>query len=284
MAKKSKGQEMTINFKGFISKTLAQTVRRYINTELLPTNFSSYNEALLQCHTGYSNDYLADVVYEKTKCWRDKVYSQKPLMADYAISRQLLIISVLSKKKILRVVDFGGGCGAHYFLANHFLNGSIEVKWHVVETHNMVQKGKLLEDGKLRFFEDINEAIAAYNGVDLCFSSSALQYVPNPLQAIDDILKCAAEYIFLTRLPLLEHNIGQIITIQTSNYSGNGPGQLPDGMKDGIVRYPITLLEKDLLESKIRERYEELIIFEEGLTHYFKGAKINSFGYLAKIF
>ena len=240
MAKKSTGQEMSINFRGFISKTLAQTVRRYTNTELHATNFSSYNEALLQCHTGYSNDYLADVVYEKTKCWRDQVYSQKPLIADYTISRQLLIVSILARKKLLRVVDFGGACGAHYFLANHFLKGSIELKWHVVETHSMIEKGKLLEDGNLRFFENINEAIEASHGVDLCFSSSALQYVPNPLEAIDEILKCAAEYIFITRLPLLEHNMGKIVTIQTSNYSGNGPGQLPDGMKDGIVRYPIT--------------------------------------------
>ena len=55
-------------------------------------------------------------------------------------------------------------------------------------------------------------------------------------------------------------------------------------MKDGIIKYPITLIEKELLESKIKERYEELIVFEEGLTHYYKGEKINSFGYLAKKF
>jgi putative methyltransferase (TIGR04325 family) len=274
---------MTSNFRGFISKTLAQTIRRYLYTELQPINFSSYHAALSQCHTGYSNDYLADVVYEKTKCWRDGIYAQKPLVADFTISRQLLVISILSQKKVLRVVDFGGGCGAHYFLANHFFNGSIQFAWHVVETHTMVQKGKLLEDGQLKFFEDINEAIEASHGVDLCLSSSALQYVPNPLQVLDEILQCAAEYIFLTRLPLLEHNLGPIITIQTSKYSGNGPGQLPEGMKDGAVSYPITFLEKDLFESKIRERYEELIIFPEGLTHYFKGAKVNSFGYLAKM-
>jgi putative methyltransferase (TIGR04325 family) len=211
------------------------------------------------------------------------LYSQKPILADYAISRQLLSIFILSKKKLLRVIDFGGACGAHYFIANHFLKGSVKIKWHVVETYDMVQKGKLLEDGQLMFFEDIKEAIADYHGVDLLLSSSALQYVPNPLKTMDEISKCAAEYIFLTRLPLLEHNIGQIITIQTSNYSANGPGPLPNGMKDGLVRYPITLLEKGLLESKIKERYEELILFEEGVAHYFKGAKINSFGYLGKI-
>ena len=274
---------MNINFRAFFSKAVNKAVRRCINAELQPTNFNSYDEALLQCDTGYSNDYLSCVLYEKTKNFRDYVYSQKPVMADYTISRQLLIISILANKKLLRVVDFGGACGAHYFIANHFLKGSVEIKWHVVETHNMVQKGKLLEDGQLMFFEDIKEAIAAFHGVDLFFSSSTLQYVPNPLKTIDKIMKCAAEYIFLTRLPLLEHNIGQIITIQTSNYSGNGPGPLPNGMKDGPVRYPITFLEKGLLESKIKERYEELILFEEGLAHYFKGAKINSFGYLAKI-
>lgn len=274
---------MNINFRAFLSKAVNKAVRKCVNAGLQPINYNSYDEALLQCDAGYLNDYLSNVLYEKTKNYRDYVYSQDPQIADYAISRQLLSISLLGKKKLLRVVDIGGACGAHYFIANHFLRGSVEIKWHVVETYNMVQKGKLLEDGQLMFFEDIKEAIADYQGVDLLFSSSTLQYVPNPLKTIDEILKCAAEYIFITRLPLLEHIIGQIITIQTSNYSGNGPGPLPNGMKDGLVRYPITLLEKGLLESKIKERYEELILFEEGVAHYFKGAKINSFGYLAKI-
>jgi putative methyltransferase (TIGR04325 family) len=255
-----------------------------MNSELQPNNYSSYNEALLQCNNGYSSEYLSDVVYEKTKRFRDDIYTQKPLIADYTISRQLVVLSILSKNKLLRVVDFGGACGTHYFIANHFLKGSLKITWHVVETHNMVQRGRLLEDGQLRFFDDIQEAIAASQGVDLLFSSSALQYVTNPLETIDNIINCGAEYIFLTRLPLSEHNIGQVITMQTSNYGGNGPGPLPDGMKDGIVRYPITLIEKKLLESRMKERYEELIVFEEGLTHYYKGEKINSFGYLAKRF
>ena len=143
---------MNSNFRAFLSKAVNKAVRRYINDELQPINFNSYDEALLQCDTGYSNDYLLDIIYKKTINYRDYVYSQKPLAADYAISRQLLIISILGKKKSLKVVDFGGACGAHYFIANHFLKDSVDIKWHVVETHNMVQKGKLLEDGKLRFF------------------------------------------------------------------------------------------------------------------------------------
>jgi putative methyltransferase (TIGR04325 family) len=273
---------MNLNFRAIIAKTLAKTVRRYRNTELQPTNYGSYHDALVHCHNGYSSYYLSDVVYEKTKRYRDYIYSQKPFIADYTISRQLLILAILSRKKSLRVIDFGGACGTHYFIANQFFKGSVDLKWHVVETHRMAQRGKLLEDGQLRFFEDFDEAVAAAQGVDLLFSSSALQYVPTPLKTIEDVLKCAAEYIFFTRLPLSENNLGQIITIQNSNYGGNGPGPLPDGMKDGIIRYPITLIEKELFEAKIKERYEELIVFEEGLTHYYKGEKINSFGYLAK--
>jgi putative methyltransferase (TIGR04325 family) len=275
---------MKLNFRGLISKTLTKTVRRYMNSDLQPANYSSYNEALLQCHNGYSSEYLSDVVYAKTKRFRDAIYSQKPLIADYTISRQLVVLSILSKKKFLRVVDFGGACGTHYFIANHFLKGSLKIRWHIVETHNMVQRGRLLEDGQLRFFEDIQEAVAALQGVDLLFSSSALQYVPNYLDAIEEFVNCAAEYIFLTRLPLSELDVGQVISIQKSNYGANGPGPLPDGMKDGIIRYPITLIGKELFESKIKEHYDELIVFEEGLTHYYKGEKINSFGYLAKRF
>jgi putative methyltransferase (TIGR04325 family) len=274
---------MSGNLTAALSKAVHKAVKRYTHTDLQPCNYRSYAEALLQCETGYSTENLIEVVYEKTKIFRDALYRQKPLIADYTMSRELLVLSMLAQKKLLRVVDFGGACGAHYFIANHFLKGRVEINWHVVETHNMVQKGKLLEDGQLRFFEDIPAAVADFPGVDLLFSSSTLQYVPDPAKIVDEIFHCGAEYVFLTRLPLLEAELGPIITIQTSHYSGNGPGPLPPGMPDGLVKYPITFLEKKWLEGKIREGYAELICFDEGPAHYYKGAPINSFGYLAKI-
>ena len=100
---------------------------------------------------------------------------------------------------------------------------------------------------------------------------------------LEDILNCKAEYIFMSRQPLLENSLSKIIAIQVSKYNDNCPGPLPEGMKNGIVKFPITILGKDIFESQIRVAYELMIIFEEGRGPFdFRGTPINQFSYFAK--
>ena len=69
-----------MNIKDFIPPIMMGMLRRLkrVNYGLQPTTYSSYNDALLACNTdGYHDDYLTSLVYEKTKRFRDHVYSQR---------------------------------------------------------------------------------------------------------------------------------------------------------------------------------------------------------------
>lgn len=273
-----------MNIADFIPPVLTMILKRITISKLQSNIFSSYNEAIIACPNGYNDDYLSNVVFEKTISLRDKIYMESKSMKPDYITCMLLILTMLAQEKeSLKIVDFGGACGSYYFIAKHFMPNGFKLKWHVVETPAMVSKGKKLEDNELKFYTDLAKATNAFQGADLLFSSSSLPYVPDPRITIDDILHSGPRYIFLTRLPLIEHQQENIITIQTSKYSENGPGPLPEGLRDGFISYPITLISKEMLESRIRERYNILFRFEAGAMHNFRGIIINEFGYFASV-
>jgi putative methyltransferase (TIGR04325 family) len=195
-----------------------------------------------------------------------------------------LALQIASKrKKKLRVIDFGGACGAHYFGAKAFFRNSVEFEWTVVETRAMAGKGRALEDDELRFSDSLSEATQSLQEIDLVYSSGALQYVPSPLETLNNLLDYNAEYLFLNRLALIDDvdELSSITTIQTSRLSENGPGPLPEGMKDGAAKYPITFVNKRILETRLRERYRLLLNFEEGDMVRSGGRTISGVGYFA---
>jgi len=78
---------------------------------------------------------------------------------------------------------------------------------------------------------------------------------------------------------------GSIITVQISRLSDNGPGPLPEGLKDGPAKYPVTFVEKSIFESRIRAKYRLLLFFEEEDTLSRVGGRmitIRGVGYLAE--
>ena len=83
--------------------------------------YSSYAEALAACHGGYEDPRLIRTVYEKTRIYRDRLASNKPLVFDPSTLRTLaglaeLDLIVTATDREWHILDFGGACGAHYFL------------------------------------------------------------------------------------------------------------------------------------------------------------------------
>ena len=97
---------------------------------------------------GTEEDVKVTVVYEKTKRYRDLLMSQRPLVPDITALRTFVGLSLAISKKELNVVDFGGACGAHYFLAKALIGNRINLRWHVVETPTMANIARGLEDGR----------------------------------------------------------------------------------------------------------------------------------------
>lgn len=267
-----------MNLRDFVPPIIVERLRKIKqgSNEL----FNSYESAIAKCKRGYEENSVVMVVYEKTKRYRDALISERPLVSDITSLRTFVGLSLANSGKDLNVIDFGGACGAHYFLAKAFLLCSrVGLRWHVVETPNMVNIASGLEDGQLKFYDDLEKAKNELGRVDIVFTSGALQYVPQPCESLKRLTECGASSIFITRVGLSTLS-SELIAIQTSNISSNGPGPMPAGMKDGIIQYPVTFARKDKFEEIISKNYQIQIQFNEDKRAYSFGKySIDMYGY-----
>lgn len=182
----------------------------------------------------------------------------------------------------LKVIDFGGGCGIHYFIAKAGLRGdNVKIHWSVVETPALVRKARLMETDELHFFDNIVEAVRTMGGVDLLHSSGAIQYLPDPYESLDDIINAGASFLMLNRL-VLSTGDKDVIKIQETMLSSNGPGPLPIGFDDRICRYPITYIQYDKLNKSIQNHYQMRFNFNERKLAHLDGQQIIGSGFFAE--
>ena len=273
-----------MHLKEFIPPILLRVIRK--SNVLDSKVYASYHEAALACSNyGYEQEALVNIVFEKTKRYRDLLYTQRPLEVDMTNVRTPLGLCLALKSIVneMHVIDFGGACGAHYFIAKALFGERVKLKWYVVESSAMARKGKALENGELRFFDDLSIAKAQIAQLDLVFSSGTLQYVPDPYMTLKDLTECGAECIFLTRWGLI---IGEreLVCVQESTLSSNGPGPLPNGMADGVARYPMIAVRKDRVEQILDERYEIRMQFSEDRGAYrLDGHSIDMYGFFGEV-
>jgi putative methyltransferase (TIGR04325 family) len=108
--------------------------------------------------SGYNDPALVDFIFEKTKSIRH--FEPWPEMSG-----------------ITSVLDFGGGCGHHFFRA---VRQSPAIRWAVVETPDMVKRASELETDGLRFFSDISSALAWLGAPQVVHCNGALQFTDDP--------------------------------------------------------------------------------------------------------
>lgn len=186
--------------------------------------FQSWDEAALACSgTNYLSNVLAEVVVEKTRIPFD---SQSTPTLDPGAFRTISALAGVSRLDQLRVLDFGGAAGYHFYIARRVAGDNRQITWNVVETAPMVLAAKKLESEGLRFFFDIASASGNLDGIDLVFTSSAPEYCKEPLEEIRKLIQLRAEYLFITRTPWCDGVVDEI-QIQESRLRDNGPGDLP---------------------------------------------------------
>ena len=252
----------------FIPPILVRSLNKLIYSRTKPSSpnfFLTYTEAQKACYSaGYEDFDIVDVVFEKTKLVRDQMLSRKFPLSDSAAQSLLAVLYSLQQSerhKQIKVIDFGGACGAHYFQVRPFLLPDIRLDWMVVETPAMVKKAKSFETGELRFVASTLEAKEKFQRFDLLHSSGALQYVPDPQTTIQEFIACESTYLFLNRLALSASET--FITIQESFLSANGPGALPYGFNDRVCRYPVTYFPKSRLVELLSQNYQAIIEIQD---------------------
>ena len=121
----------------------------------------------------------------------------------------------------LRVLDFGGALGSHFYSLSKYWNWS-SLNWIVCETPLVAAAGKAdfeLDKSSyhsLSFTSDVQQPLS--EGIDLVFASCSLQYVNNWLQILQFFR--VSPWLLVDRLPLIDHP-SDIIDIQVvpANYT-----------------------------------------------------------------
>jgi putative methyltransferase (TIGR04325 family) len=230
-----------------------------------PKYFTNYAAARTFCGTGYEADDLTSVIAEKTKRFRDQ---QGPAQID---AGSLRIVTALSGfPGPVRVLDFGGACGLHFFLSQKIL-GEIAARWCVVETKGMVAAARpLFETPALKFASSIQEATEILgDGITLVFVSGSIHFPEHWRAVLNELLSVPCNRFFLTRTPAqLMPNQQERITVQESLLSQNGFGPFPPGFSDRKVIYPHWVLDRQTLLKEVASRRKIIASFDEGEGYF----------------
>jgi putative methyltransferase (TIGR04325 family) len=225
--------------------------------------YENYNEALKNCGNGYENNELCQMIGDKTVIYK-KTLLQKPYSINatnaFLVSALYQYCRLFSKNEI-NVLDFGGACGTHYFETRRFFQKNINLCWNIIETQEMVKSAKEhgLENNELHFFDDLTKISVP---IDFIYSSGTLQSVPDAYEYLTKLIEIKADFILFNRM-MFNENDRDFITIQTSKLSTNGPGKIPDGYVDRIIKYPHTTLSYKKFTEKLEKQYKLEWMFDE---------------------
>jgi putative methyltransferase (TIGR04325 family) len=226
--------------------------------------YATYDAALADCtERAYQSIDIVDVVLRKTIRYRDEISASQAtrLAPADAFSFCSLLASLDSRET--SVIDFGGACGALYFLARAVLPQSLKLRWIVVETPEMARRAaSILSTDELSFSSDLGSAVNSMSRVHLLHTSGTLQYVDKPYDVLQQIVSASAEHILFNRLTLTKGS-REVITVQESWLSWNGPGPLPSGVQDRRVRYPCVLLAESAVCETIQRNYDIVMTFDD---------------------
>ena len=203
----------------------------------------------------YDDELFAGMIVEKNIIFNEKIQRSKTL--DISCLGTVLGIGLAGfnlNSDYLKILDFGGGGGYHYNISRLILGDKIKIKWHIVETMNMVRMSEKLATDELHFFTNIEEARRGIEQFDLVLASSSLQYCSDQFQIIDELINLNPRYIFITRTPF---SLNRPLSgeIQYSKLSSNGPGPLPKGVADSIISYPIYVTNLDDFLNRFKVKY-----------------------------
>lgn len=265
-----------MNIRDFIPPLVINFLRRSIRPE---RHYENYEIALKACSKdAYQNSELCNMIADKTlihsKILKEKPYTISPINAFFLAAIYQLISN--KSKKVINLLDFGGACGAHYFEIRRFIPEDIRLKWTVIETSQMVDsaiKGGFSNE-ELCFLSSISDISEQ---IDFIYSSCTLHYVPLPYEEMRSLTSLNAKWILFNRMMFIESEL-EIVTIQKSLLSSNGPGKLPENYSDKLISYPHTTLSLPKFVREMRNHnYEVEWIFDD-FSEVYKTKSGNVFG------
>jgi putative methyltransferase (TIGR04325 family) len=228
----------------------------------------------------YENQSFTDYIFEKCTRYYSYVRNTGEIRnSDYRV----FIPFAFLKSQELNILDFGGGGGSTFAIAQKYF-GPIIKSWTVVETPQMVQSASISYDQRLNFVSEIGGLKSGL--YDLVICSSSLQYCDDPEAVLRSVAMLEAEYIWITRTALVEKRISGIK--QVSHVHKNGPqfeGADPIPFeREYDVEYLMTPVEDSLIDHVLGDLYSQIFRAEEEPDMFnVNGTKVSQWGILLKL-
>lgn len=255
--------------KSFINNLLG---KKEISKTDQETFYPDYESALKQIsEASYQDPELCNMIAEKTRIYRDKLTGTRSDMNTTQSFLLSVIQRILIEKQVhtLNVLDLGGACGAHYFEIKRLIPKNASLKWIVIETPAMVKAAKMIkmDTNELSFISDLSHIDLKPH---LIHSSSTLQYVEKPYEVIRQLKGLESEWLFFNRM-MFNTGSKDLVTIQQSQMADNGPGPIPQGFQNKLIRYPHTNLSYTNFLTAFEPEYKPEWIFDEPSGNINKG-------------
>lgn len=159
-----------------------------------------------------------EAAYERDSVLFDQIQYSWPLLA--ALQKV-----ALENGNKLAVLDFGGSLGSSYFQNRSFLKTIEELSWSIVEQEHFVNCGKEhFQNSELKFYPTIDGCLE-HTKIDLFLLSGVLQYLKDPIEFFEKILKYKFKYIVVDRTTFIEDGDSKIMvqSVPESIYSATYP-------------------------------------------------------------
>jgi putative methyltransferase (TIGR04325 family) len=163
---------------------------------------------------GYEDSGYVSSTLEATREYRARIAADPTRAADARTLQNLAAFLTCLRgvnAETIRVLDFGGGVGLHYYTLAPLLQGTVRASWTVCELPALARAGRDLGGPpELRFIEDLRAIEDERFHVVL--ASGSLQYVPDPA-ATWAALAPRADAVIMNRCPFIAASVDRL-TVQ----------------------------------------------------------------------
>jgi putative methyltransferase (TIGR04325 family) len=188
-----------------IKKTLNIILKRQTK---LSGNYRSWEQAL-KLSKGYNDN----IIFEKTVESLEKVLSKQAIFErdsflfykeSYDETLLLIFKKIKIKIKKIKLCDFGGSLGSLYFQHRSLFKSNL-IEWNIVEQKHFVKYANdKIKIKNLHFYDNLNFILK--KKINVALFSSSLQYLRNPYQILDKMIKKKIPNIIIHRSPFTKKN------------------------------------------------------------------------------
>ena len=225
--------------------------------------YKSFQEAQDKCK-GYDEDHILNRIRETTRQVKNKeiAYERDGIAYDevqmnFPMLKSILYVASKNNNE-LTVIDFGGSLGTAYYQNYPYLKHLKKLNWCIIEQPKYVEAGKAeFENEHVKFYDSIADCLAEHTP-DLFIICSALQYMEQPYELLEEVKKIRAPYLLLDYVGYNDRDTDRI-TVQN----------VPPVFYGIEASYPCHFFSKTKIDIALRDVYTKQYEFISAHEKYY---------------